>query len=218
MNSKRFKLEDFKAEDTGKVTCIFSRFNMRDHDGDVTVPGAFSEGAPVRISQWGHGSWSPGLLPVGKGAIASDDTVATMTGQFFLKTQAGADTFEVVREMGDMQEWSYQYDPVLSDTGDFEGEQVRFLRKLIVNEVSPVMLGAGIGTRTTSVKSLADMTPDDLERQAIELAAALKAQGLPVPQELAELVRAADTAALLADRDMGTLLAIAAAHNITLEG
>jgi hypothetical protein len=48
--------------------------------------------------------------------------------------------------------------------GEFEGEQVQFLRRLKVHEVSPVMLGAGIGTRTTAIKA-----KDRLEEVAKEL-------------------------------------------------
>lgn len=40
-----------------------------------------------------------------------------------------------------------------SDEGEHDGEEVRFLRKLKTHEVSPVMLGAGIATRTLVAKS-----------------------------------------------------------------
>lgn len=157
---KTFQGVDVKDE--GTVQAVFSRFNVRDHDGDVTLPGAFTEGAPVRISAFGHASWGPSrrassvpMLPVGKGVIRTTDTEAVLHGQFFLNTQAGRDTFEVVKQMGDLQEWSYGYDIPAggAEHGEFEGQKARFLKRLEVPEVSPVLLGAGIGTRTIAVKA-----------------------------------------------------------------
>jgi hypothetical protein len=55
-----------------------------------------------------------------------------------------------------LQEWSYSFDILDASFGEFEGKQVRFLRKLKVHEVSPVMLGAGIGTHTRAIKSDGD--------------------------------------------------------------
>lgn len=141
-----------KDADKGTVEAIFSTFNVVDLDGDVTRPGAFQDGAAVRISAYGHASWGQ-ALPVGKGVIRVTDQGAVLDGKFFLDTQQGRDTFTTVKEMGDLQEWSYGYDVEKSGSGTFEGEDVRFLEELKVHEVSPVMLGAGIDTRTLAVKS-----------------------------------------------------------------
>ena len=32
-----------KAADKGEVSAVFSTFGVKDHDGDVTLPGAFGE-------------------------------------------------------------------------------------------------------------------------------------------------------------------------------
>lgn len=150
---------EIKDAEEGIVEAVFAKFNVKDHDNDVTLPGAFEDGAKVRISAWGHSSWGPSRgassvpqPPVGKGVIRVVDDEARLEGQFFLKTQAGRDHFEVIKEMGDQQEWSYGYDTADFEMGEFEGEKVRFLKSQIVHEVSPVMLGAGIGTRTLAVK------------------------------------------------------------------
>jgi len=142
---------EIKDADKGKVTAVFSTFDVIDLDGDVTVPGAFEDGAAVRISAYGHASWG-GALPIGKGTIRQTETEAILDGRFFLDTEAGRETFATVKGMGDLQEWSYGYDPVEADRGQFEDQDVRFLRKLKVNEVSPVLLGAGVNTRTLAVK------------------------------------------------------------------
>lgn len=144
---------EIKDEDKGEVTVVFATLNVIDSDGDVTSPGAFQNGAKVRISAYGHKSWE-GFLPVGKGSIREVGNEAVMDGRFFMDTAAGLDTFRVVKELGEdgLQEWSYGYDPVEYSFGDFEGQRVRFLKRLKVHEVSPVLLGAGVGTRVLAAK------------------------------------------------------------------
>lgn len=156
MKTKQLTHVEIKDETQGTVEAVFSTFNTVDSDKDVTLPGAFTEGAPTRISAYGHTSWHDlgGRLPVGKGTIRTNETEAILEGRFFLNTALGRDTFEVVKEMGDLQEWSYGYDPIKFSFGEFEGERVRFLEKLGVDEVSPVLKGAGINTRTISTKQL----------------------------------------------------------------
>ena len=139
----------------GAVTAIFSTFNVIDKDGDVTLPGAFEDAAPVIISAWGH-DW--GELPAGRGAIKAEEERALLEGHFFLRAPQGLATYETVKGLSEppaLQEWSYGYDVIESSEGDFDGQQVRFLKKLHVYEVSPVMAGAGIGTGTLAIKGLA---------------------------------------------------------------
>jgi HK97 family phage prohead protease len=133
----------------GAVTAVFSTFNVIDKDGDVTLPGAFEDGAPVRISAWGH-KWYE--LPVGRGAIKVEPGRALLDGHFFMDTAHGLDTYRTVKGLGELQEWSYGYDVLESEEGPFNGQQVRLLKKLQVHEVSPVMLGAGIDTGTVGMK------------------------------------------------------------------
>lgn len=152
MDTKATGRVEIKDADRGEVDVVFSTLNVIDSDGDVTPPGAFEEGAPVRISAYGHTSWS-GILPVGKGAIRTVGNEGIMSGRFFMDTTSGRDTFLVVKELGEMQEWSYGYDPVEFSFGEQDGQRVRFLNKLKVHEVSPVLLGAGVGTRTLAAKA-----------------------------------------------------------------
>lgn len=158
---------EFKNVDKGEIEAVFSRFNVIDADGDVTLPGAFEDGASVRISAYGHGSWH-GELPVGRGKIHTTDDMAILKGQFFLSTLRGRETFQTIKEMDDLQEWSYGYDVVKSDPGTWDEQDVRFLKRLKVHEISPVLLGAGVGTRTLSIKkdSLLNERIDGLESDA----------------------------------------------------
>ena len=171
-----------KDADQGLVEAVFATLGVIDADGDVTVPGAFEDGAAVRISAYGHESWL-GALPVGRGVIRADNRQAVLDGQFFLGTTHGRDTFETVKQMGDLQEWSYGFDVVKWSQGEFEGRDVRFLEGLKVHEVSPVLLGAGVDTRTLSVKAAGGITLVQEADQALAACAGLIARS----KELASL-------------------------------
>jgi HK97 family phage prohead protease len=153
MKTKTFRAAmEIKADgQPGEFLAVFSTFNVIDHDNDVTRPGAFKDGSAVRVSYWGH-RWQD--LPVGRGVIHQDDKKAWVDGVFFLDTTAGKETYQTVKNLGDLQEWSYGYEVTGSELGKFENQDVRFLNALEVAEVSPVMLGAGIDTRTESIKGL----------------------------------------------------------------
>jgi HK97 family phage prohead protease len=145
-----------KAADNGgegEFTAVFATLGVKDLDGDVTIPGAFQEGQEVRIARWGH-NW--GDLPVGKGTIHADEKEAWVEGQFFMDTQGGQEHYKTVKALGDLQEWSYGFDILEEEPGEVNGEPVRFLKRLDVFEVSPVLLGAGIDTRTEAIKGLLD--------------------------------------------------------------
>lgn len=142
-------------EAKGEVEAVFSTMDVVDKDGDVTRPGAFGE-QTVRISAYNHRSWQD-ELPIGKGGISEIGTKGVMRGNFFMDVPKARDTFMTIKHLGDLMEWSYGYD--VEDKGqgtwpegDPSGQTVRFLRKLKVHEVSPVLLGAGEGTRTISAK------------------------------------------------------------------
>jgi HK97 family phage prohead protease len=157
MYTKGLRVE-IKDESKGLVTAVFATFNTVDSDRDVTLPGAFEDGAEVPISAYGHTSWE-GRLPVGKGVIRQTKTEAILDGEFFMDTTHGRDTFMTVKRLGALGQWSYGYDPVEYSFGEFEGGKVRFLSKQKVHEVSPVLLGAGVGTRTLAAKSAGQGAP-----------------------------------------------------------
>jgi len=188
---------EVKDADQGTVSAVFSTFNTVDADGDVTLPGAFDDGAEWMISAYGHKSWE-GVLPVGKGVVRVTGTEARLEGQFFLNTAGGRETFEVVKAMGDLQEWSYSCQPDKFSYGEFEGKQVRFLEHIVAGgEVSPVIKGAGVGTRTLAVKSgltfageaeavLADLT--NLTDRAADVLAKRQHKGKGLGAESSELL------------------------------
>lgn len=141
-----------KDADEGRVRVVFATLGVVDKDGDVTEAGAFKSGQPVVVSAYQHGSWQ-GALPVGKGVIAEDGDEAVADLEFFMDTTHGRDTFLTVKALGDQQEWSYSLHNVKARKGTHEGRGVRFIEGVDVKEVSPVLVGAGVNTRTLDVKS-----------------------------------------------------------------
>jgi len=141
---------ELKAESDGEFRAVFSTIDVVDHDGDVTRAGSFKDGVDVIVGSWGH---KHDELPVGKGVIRANDTEAIVEGKFFLDTQPGRDTYTTVKNLGSLGEWSYIFAVSKQSFGEFEGRQVRFIEGVDVYSVDPVLKGAGIGTRTTSIKS-----------------------------------------------------------------
>ena len=146
MQNNEVKKIDFqlKEESEGKVSAVFSVFNSLDSDGDVVEPGAIKSGfksgnVPM---VWAH-KWD---MPIGKGYITEDNDKATFTGEFFMDTESGQEAYKIVKNMGDMQQWSFgyrvndsEYGKLKKDGSDSE-EDVRFLKDLTVFEVSPVLV------------------------------------------------------------------------------
>jgi hypothetical protein len=136
----------------GQATARFASFGLVDADGDLTEPGAFGpDGQEVIVSAYGHRSWA-GDLPVGKAVLRSDHTAAYADLQFFMDTQAGRDTFSVLRSLGDLQEFSYGYrvEEAAPGTDPKSGQRIQILRRVKVHEISPVLKGAGVNTGVVS--------------------------------------------------------------------
>jgi HK97 family phage prohead protease len=161
METKSLAVE-MKDADKGIVSARFATLGVKDHDGDVTLPGAFGK-QKVRVSAFGHTSWM-GSLPVGVGNIHEEADAAIADLQFNLNTTVGRDHFETVKQLGDLGEWSYGFDIMEEAKPDEEQRQAgvfRVLKKLKVHEVSPVLLGAGVDTRTLAVKDRGEEKDDE---------------------------------------------------------
>lgn len=171
MDKKSLARVEVKDETKGEVEAVFATFDVVDHDNDVTRKGAYQEGAEVIISAYNHKSWD-GALPVGKGTIHEVGNEVVLRGRFFMNTTHGRDHFETVKELGKNQEWSYGFNVDESEPGEHEGKSVRVLKKMSVHEVSPVLRGAGLGTRTNYAKSLKDEVAEaaDAVKAAVESA------------------------------------------------
>jgi len=175
---KTFQTQYRETGEPGEFVAVFSTLNVKDHQGDVLLPGAFTDGAPVRISAWGH-NWS--VPAVGKGVINADDNEARVMGRFFLDSANGREHYQVAKNLGTLQEWSYSLQDIEGYPGKFKGEDVRFIKSVTVPECCQVMLAASLNTRTEFIKgrrvgrgqSVQDVQARiellELESQALEL-------------------------------------------------
>jgi len=158
MSEKFNKSIEFKTidEEKGQVEAVFSVYNTLDTDGDVVIPGAIKSGfkdnqVPMVFAH----KWDQ---PIGKGVIETDDDKATFKGSFFMGTEAGKEAYNLAKEMGDLQEWSFGFRINDYEVAEFQkdGESVgdvRYLKDLEVFEVSPVLVGANRETYTLAIKS-----------------------------------------------------------------
>ena len=156
MNNESKNIDIELKDDSGQVEAVFSIFNSLDSDGDVVMPGAVKSG--FKNDQvpmvWSH-KWD---MPIGKGTIKQDSDKAVFKGEFFMDTESGKEAYNLVKNMGDMQQWSFGYKVNDSDFGkadDKAGEETnaRYLKDLTVYEVSPVLVGANQDTYTLAIKS-----------------------------------------------------------------
>lgn len=153
--TKTFAGVAVKDADKGEVQAVIATLDVVDRDGDIIRPSAIPTGSKVAMSSYGHDAFY-GNPPVGKGTLSVEGKKLLFDGRTFLNTTGGRDTFETLKEMGADQEWSFGF-RVLGYEVPSEEERkqgaVRILTKLDAFEVSPVLIGAGIGTRTLGVKS-----------------------------------------------------------------
>jgi hypothetical protein len=174
METKIFTAKDVAFEDSGTVQAVIATLNVIDKDGDVTLPGFFGE-QPAAIAS-GHDRGRVG----GKGRIYEVGDKAIFEGQYFLETIEGREQFLTAKAMGELQEWSYGFHLLEggAKTGKHDGKPVRFLKPkdsggpgVRVAEVSTVLVGAGEGTGTVSIKTAGLRFVDQAEQtaQAVEL-------------------------------------------------
>jgi len=156
-------------EDSGQVEAVFSIFNSLDSDGDVVMPGAVKSG--FKNNQvpmvWSH-KWD---MPIGKGTINQDNDKAVFKGEFFMDTESGKEAYNLVKNMGDMQQWSFGYkvnDSEYAKAGtDDENTNARYLKDLTVYEVSPVLVGANQDTYTLAIKSNTELLKEITDEKSI---------------------------------------------------
>lgn len=154
---------ELKLDSAGEGTfeAVFATMNVIDSDRDLTEPGAFGR-QEVIISQYNHGSWDSGAkaLPIGVGVISERGEEAIINGEFDLADEEAKKTYEKIKylqEKGRVQEWSYALPEFESEWRDIDGELIRVLKKIKVNEVSPVLMGSGVNTRLLDIKGTGGM-------------------------------------------------------------
>ncbi len=185
MEHKTFSPQFKAVGKDGTASFVVATLNTEDKDGDVTLPGFFGTQHVVMVPShdWSH-------VPIGKGTVSEQGDLAVASVKFNLNIPAAKSWYEAVKFDMDnppaLQQYSYGFTTKAggTKTGSHQGRQVRFLRPLdngspgaVVHEVSTVMVGAGEGTRTLSVKADAEDKANETKERPVEVdckAAAIK--------------------------------------------
>lgn len=151
METKNYKGTFREMKEDGTAVVVFATMNIVDKDGDITLPGAFGE--QICKVQPAH-NWDVPNIGIAKIKEVKDEAIADI--QFFLDMPSAKEWYTAIKrnhDVGVTQEYSYGFHIEQEDRRDVENRSVRGLLKLKVHEVSPVLLGAGMGTRTLAIKS-----------------------------------------------------------------
>lgn len=190
------------VSEAGDVAAVIATLNVKDKDGDVTLPGFFGT-QPVSIV--GSHNWDDIML--GKGQLSEHKDQAVFEGKFNLDDADAAKLHSKLKFDVDnppaLVEWSYNLRlkegarVPFKDHAEFGDGQwlgpVDGQPGVKVNEVSPVLIGAGEGTGTVAVKgektSLAEMIKtsnqllDRITRDVLALNGKLSADGHQLTDE-----------------------------------
>jgi hypothetical protein len=144
-----------KSESGGQVTAILAELDKIDHDGDLYTRETFTPGEILAISPYNHSSMHREALPVGKGVLHVEQSHIWVEAQYFLENEDARSAFNVVKQMGADQEWSWGFKQVVAEPTTINGRRVNLIKKAQVFEASPVIRGASIGSRTLTAKEQA---------------------------------------------------------------
>lgn len=151
MEHKILRTEIKKVTDDGDFEAVIATLGVIDKDGDVIEPGAFGHATVSIQPSHNHGS-----VPLGKGVIEERGNKAVVVGKLNLDTQPGKEWHSALKfdleNPPSIQEWSFGFLVNESGSETRDGQEIRVLKSLDVFEASPVLLGAGEGTRTLAVK------------------------------------------------------------------
>lgn len=151
------------GDDEGTIEAVFSTFGVVDRDGDIVEAGAIPDGQQVPMV-WSH-NWE---RIIGKGKTEVNSERAVFKGRLFLDTDAGADAYKTMKAMDDLQEYSWGFRVLDADFVERDEEFVRVIKRVELFEVSPVLVGAGRGTHTLSLKSMSFVEESEAALAAVE--------------------------------------------------
>ena len=131
----------------GAIEAVFSTFGVVDRAGDIVDKGAIPDGISLPMV-WSH-DWS---RMIGKGTVRVEPDRAVFDGQLFLNTAAGNDAYETIKSMDNLLEYSWGFRVLDADYAERDGSFIRIIKSTEPFEVSPVLVGEGLGTHTLSLK------------------------------------------------------------------
>lgn len=144
-------------DEKGSVEAEFSVFDVEDRDGDIVTAAALQPFNGKSLPMvWAH-DWS---APVGKGLLVVSEKSAIFKGDF-LKTPRGVEAYETVKQMDDLQQWSWGFRTTDYAWEKRDGKNVRVIKGVEPFEVSPVLVGANPYTSTLAVKAAEQISVED---------------------------------------------------------
>jgi HK97 family phage prohead protease len=201
LETKTFTTLVSPDDESGLLSAIVSTFHVIDKDGDVVLPTAFTAGQEVPIV-WHH-DWT---RPVGKGVIDVTPEGAVFKGKFNLGTTWGRDAYESVKFAGPLQEYSWGFRVTDHDYEQRGDAKVRVIKGARVFEVSPVLVGAGEGTRTLAIKAEEPNDPDEEPKSVAEQAEDLETRAATLVESTKDLhERRAKEGRVLSERNRTAL-------------
>lgn len=174
-----------QLNEKGEGSAVIATLNVVDRDTDVTLPGAFGEQTVPIVPA--H-DWQ--AAPLGKARVREQGSEVVAEFKLNLKTSLGREWYEALRfdleHPPAKQQWSYGFSVPEGGAKDgvFENQSVRFLKKLKVHEISPVLLGSGVDTRTVAMKGRAEamkglwLTVDQVKRLCPSCAERMRSKGI----------------------------------------
>jgi len=137
--------------DSGTAEFVIASLGVVDADNDIVVPGAIgTQTVPLLPAH----DWSS--IPLGKATTAEIGGLVVANARFNLDIAAGREWHRAILfdlEHGpSTQQYSWGYSVLSSSPGKVGGKDVRFLHSVRLHEVSPVVRGASVGTRTLTAK------------------------------------------------------------------
>lgn len=174
-----------QLSEKGEGIAVIATLGAVDKDNDVTLEGAFGDQiVPVVPAHNWHEA------PLGKASVWEQGSEVVAEFKLNLKTSLGREWYEALRfdleHPPAKQQWSYAFSIPEGGAKDgvFENQPVRFLKKLKIHEISPVLLGAGVDTRTVAMKGRAEamkglwLTVDQVKRLCPPCAERMRSNGI----------------------------------------
>lgn len=189
--TKVFELTHLKIDPAGEGTfeAAFANLNAVDRDGDGYDPGAIGE-QRVMVSQWNHGSWNGGAdsLPIGVGKTYESSGWGMIAGEFDMGDPDAVKTYrklKYLKDKGFPVEWSFALPEADWRMEERDGDRIRIYTRILIPEVSPVLMGAGIDTHLTSIKSREGKDVDTQDRN--------DGEAMPFAKQLDEAVETVES-------------------------
>lgn len=193
------KTIDFACElkaggDTGTFEGYGSVFNIVDKGGDIIVPGAFTEtlaaskaAGRLPAMLWQHNQREP----IGVYTEMEEDSVGLkVKGKLALKTQRGAEAFELMK-MGALSGLSIGY-RVRDDSWD-RVTGVRTIKRADLIELSPVTFPMNDASRVSAVKTIEELESlSEIERHLRDVCGMSKSEATALVSRVKSVISRGD--------------------------